>query len=543
MRMSKTCRYFICSAAILCGFARIVLGSGQEEHPTIDTIKYVVTIPSTTYKPVSVDMRIYRTEETKDEAYSSISLYQGMVKVSDFKVYTHEGREINYFNRAGRIMITLPKEWVDVKYNVRLGELDKHGHQGIQTDKNVLFGGEHVFFMPFQESMSKVEVEFKLPKKWKCIIPHSKGRRIVKKDTGWFDNYTILKNCYAFGSFRKKSFRYRRGKLRVWFPVDEELAPGNPDVLTKKCFRMYKYFAGLFGRGIRSYDMVLLGMAKDGKKIISGTGDRSFSSTIINGEMRDWQLMAHRMTHSYIDNYIKFRELHSPSSLWLLEAMTTYYENMAMGEGEYGPMTAEEGFADLFRRYLFYRTIRTDLRTVKPGDEAKLTGRTEVEYLHYTVAPLTLIAMDDMIRKRHGSMGGDYLLKWCIENSDDRTMFTNMIDNYSSFLGNSIDGFIDDFVKSNYVLPLWDRFKNLDEDPAKVVEGLEYYDNVLASWYKVDEVGYESPDLSLDGIDEVVAKAEAAGIHIPNQLLEQRIKDFSPTIYKLLIKHFYLKTQ
>ena len=61
--------------------------NGAEEEPvSIGSVKYTVTIPSTTSKRVHVNMRTFRADRGKDSAYSAMSLYQGVVDIKNLRV-------------------------------------------------------------------------------------------------------------------------------------------------------------------------------------------------------------------------------------------------------------------------------------------------------------------------------------------------------------------------------------------------------------------------------------------------------------------------
>jgi len=525
---------------ILSCVYKLAFASETDEYTSIGSIRYIVMVPSSPAQQISVDMRIFRSKETQDNAYSGALFYHDNVNLTEIKVFTDAGTEVPYFNRGGGIMITLPKNYADIKYTVKLSELSKHGHQGIQTAHNVLFAGEQVFMVPFREKMKEMSIEFKIPEGWNVFAGGIKNNKIVKKNTEWFDIYSILKNCYAFGNFKKQSYKNKNGKLNIWYP-GTELTPENIGIISNNSYKMFNYFTNLFGKAIKRYDIFILSSAQDGKKVFCGSGDSSMASTVIFNDSRDWQLMAHRMAHSFFDNFIKYKKVHAPPNLWLLEAITTYYENAAMGNGDYTEFTSQEGFAELYRRYIFLRTTNPEFSSIKPIDDEQLLSSAENEFLHYTQAPLLLLAMEDHINKLKDTKNGNYLLKWCIENSKNTVLIDNMLDSFNIYMGGALDGFIEDYVKNNRFVVLWDHFKNIKENPGKIAEQFAYFDDVLSSWYRVSNQTYEKHDFTLEGIEDIIMKAENEKVVIPDAMLAAGLKDFSPTVYKLLIKHFYSK--
>ena len=179
--------------SVYCAFGTVE-ASEDAEFNSIGSIKYVVELSSNPEQLLNVSMRVNRSAETRGNAYSGSLFYRDNVNMTSIRVFADDGREVDYFSRGGGIMITLPKFYADIKYTVKLGELGKHGHQGIRTAKNVLFAGEQVFMIPFQGKMKEIKIEFKCPRGWEAFTPGMKKNLITIRNSGWFDCYSILKN-------------------------------------------------------------------------------------------------------------------------------------------------------------------------------------------------------------------------------------------------------------------------------------------------------------------------------------------------------------
>ena len=526
---------------IFSGFYTSVLGADAdiEEQPSniVGSIEYTVSISSTTCDNISVNLRITRLPEARDTANPFIAIYKGNVDFRSLEIVKKDGERIPYRQSGEKMSVVLTEDHIDIKYEVHLGHLAKHGSQGIQTGSIVAFAGEHIFLIVLQDFVKDMKVKFNMPKGWSGIIPESKNPG--EKGYGWFEMFSLLKNCYAFGSFEKKAFRVKGCALNVYFSR-KELHIDEQDKFAGGCLKLYDYYCQLFNSAPKKYNIVLMNMTKEGERVFCGSGDSCQGSSITD-TMKDWQLLSHRMFHSFFDNIVRVKEIHLPPQDWLMEAMATYYENKSLDSIGDVRFSSREAFAELFRRYLYFRIIIPNLLVKSPKDEKTIESRGKMEFVHYAQAPLVLYALERHLKSIYGGLRCDFLLNWCIENRDEPGRFLDILQALNESVGGKLEDFIKKYIQLNDIIPLWDCFPGLKEDPGEIVKSLKDFDEIMYSWFLMDNLKYDRPDIKYikyssadDKLHDIINK----DVHFATPEIEERIMLFSPVLHALLVQFF-----
>lgn len=287
---------------------------------------------------------------------------------------------------------------ITVEYDVKPGNIARHGHQGYLDGRFGLVSGRNIFLFPSRpSSVGKVSVEFKLPSNWQVVSPwHGK--------TGE-NNFILSENDYkykvnlrdilweatlGFGRFKMRHMRVNGFDLYVHVPFDwpeERLR-----TITEHASGILKYQLELFGVNMKwEYTLIFVPKAADGGRVFGGCRALGQGFEMDPANVRNWELLSHRINHLF-NSYEPFAMyMAQRPDRWFVEATASYFEIKSVAS--LGDYKLEDRLKDyLFRRYKALKVCR-DARL---SSDYKQPYKTR-EYLHYAKGPLVAYLMDKKI--------------------------------------------------------------------------------------------------------------------------------------------------
>lgn len=478
-------------------------------------------------------------------------LYKGDIKYLEAKCYDYKSNKIEFNEKGNLVEIHNENESsIRFTYTIKLGQLDKHGHRGgLYTDLLTFDGGE-VLILPadafsidqkdIKVSVGKISIGYDIPKNWVSIVPFSKVTGLENKTItelsypAWSDIYDLGKSCFAFGKFKKYSYENGNGMLEVF--IDSANNFSYTDEVRGGLNSIYKYYANLFGRDINFSILLLRKDVNDGLYIIGGSSTQTLGATFDPDKARDWQLMGHRFFHAFFDTAVRRTTFHDAPQLWFYEGLATYYENMSMSSlpssiRERVGLDVSEDFLTLFKQYLYMREKDKYFFSFTPMDEEKFKNYKGItEFLHYTQAPLVIKAIDDIGYLKYGEH--DRLLKYILSNSEKQDLGLNELIQYA--IGDESNSFINTYMNTNELLPMWYLGDGKVENTQKTLQGLNDIEYSQWTWFRLLDAEYPLDTLSDKGLQILSHEAVEAGVHFAPEVTETEIKKLSPMLYALL---------
>ncbi|MGL4571167.1 MAG: hypothetical protein ACRCVJ_08895 [Clostridium sp.] len=465
------------------------------------------------------------------------NLYVGKISPFDIKCNL-KYKEKNNFIEVNK----LDNSHLELEYKVKIGKLAKHGHSGEMNNDILVFQGEQVFILPVEILSLKdmkdntceiISVNIKSLKKV-IQIPFYNGDILLKEaNIGWSDIYKIMKDSYVFGEFNEC---FKRDKMKI---ICENGVRLKEDI-KENIYNLYKYYCGLFKDNKELKVVVLNNSKEDNKGVICGCVGDSICASFDFNNIRDWQLLSHRMFHNFMDYKIKSKVFHITPNLWLTEGLATYYEiyaleSLSLKLKETLGVNSEEEFKKLFLRYLYMKFKNRDLLEIAPMEEGSLRSLGKVEFLHYTVAPLIIKYIEDIIYKKRKER--DTIITY-ISNLNYENRFS-MEKLFSFLLGKEKDSFAMAFLFNSEIIPLWYLSDGMEEE-KEIVNSINEYDYILWSWFQREGINYERSIVSHEDVKEGYEKmANRLNVNFSNKLYENMVKKASYTIY-ILLKKYYL---
>jgi hypothetical protein len=517
-------------------------------------LEYTVKPLSQKEKTVKVELEISNIPEGK-----KIQLYDGDVNSFDQSCTNADSSKVAFERKDGIIEIAGDdSKFIRLIYSVKLGEPGKHGHGGDFSKDLLTFSGEQAILFPVEAysidendikgKLGGISIKYDIPEGWKSIVPYAtkkKGNIISKTDKlSWNTFLDLRKECYAFGKF--EAYEYKKGKGKFTIYADTALNNKINDEIKQGLNGLYDYYSKLFGYELPEYSIVLLRKdPEDSLYIMGGSATQTIGATFDNENLRDWELMGHRLFHAFFDKKVNIHEFHAAPNVWFYEGLATYYENMSMKalpesiKVRLG-IDSEESFKLLYKKYLYMSLKDAHTLSIAPMDEEKFQNSQGMEeFLHYTQAPLVIKTIEESSVLKGNTP--DKMLKYILEHSNERNLLTvsNII---HEALGDVTNEFAQKYIFGKEILPLdFDNGEN-PENAEQVINSLNLMEYTLWTWFNSENPNYPLDKLGTLGLETLTQEAEKVGVHFASDDIENKVKRVSPTVYSLL-KQYALRAQ
>ncbi|MGL4373143.1 MAG: hypothetical protein ACRCS6_05115 [Turicibacter sp.] len=420
-------------------------------------------------------------------------------------------------------------------YEVSIGHLGKHGHQGYLTTDFLTFSGEKVLLLPLDVVSASDEkllqlvdqIEFdctqiKLPTLWTgCVL---------QKPT-WWDIYNLMKSCYVFGHF--DTCLDDECDECVQFYFDPIYTAVDKFEIKEVITCLYTYYERLFQQRIPKLLLCFFRYGESGETILGGASRMIIGSSIDVKSLRDWQLLSHRLFHAFMDHVLPQSAFHLPPHVWLTEGLATYYENMALDSLSI-EFKNRIGFSmtmsmnELYQRYLYFVIKDAPRLLMSPMQEPYLKSAGRLEFLHYTQAPLVVAFIHKLVGTPHS------IMEWLLEHDEKSFSLQVLIED---LLGPDSDTFADNYLFGIAIIPLWDLLKSSTQKEDQLLINLNEFEGLLDSWFSLEDRFYVRDYLDMTNLVKVSEFGMNHKFHFSSSLVEEQIKNYCPLLYRLLMVH------
>ena len=384
------------------------------------------------------------------------------MQLAGLRATTTGGRPLRTSAEPDRIRVHVGylRPRIRLHYTVTPGTLGRHGHQGLLQPDFGLVAGRTLFLAPDQTEFADARVRFLLPAGWTATHPWR------DRGGGWLDpryGKGLLRDSLRSTSIGLGAFAVdRRGHggntlaVRTW--------PGWDDKIRR---RLAERAHGIFGEFDRLFHPQLLGpftvflvpRAPDGQGVIAGYWSNGLGNST-DDDVVSWSLYAHRIAHvlnrdyphgTHLEPHDRWLPTQNPVN-WVNEGVAGFLEVAVPVHGNV--FRTDERFAQLFDRYA---RKEGPLMHAPPLAREAEGDADATEYLHYTKAPLVMVALDDLIRRRSAEKKDllTFLTGFYAKHREhrDAAPFFGELATYS---GIDVADFFDRFAREDeLVLPLW----------------------------------------------------------------------------------------
>lgn len=435
---------------------------------------------------------------------------------------------------------------IKISYKIKIGNFGKHGHKGTISDDLIAFSGDEVFLFPIEvlsiddkkesDFIKEIKIKYDFNKNLSSIVPfYSKEEDVsIIRNPYWHHIYELIKSPYVFGKFKDYNFKKDNLDLNIYNDNEESI---NEEVLNG-IKDLYSYYCSLFNTYKKHIDIIILRKEKDNNYILSGSGKNLIGSTFDFDNLRDWELLSHRLFHSFMDSKIKVKDFHRPPNLWITEGLATYYENIALESLNETlkfklKVDSDYEFLKIYKRYLYITLKDPNRFSIIPMEEGKITSGGKIEYLHYTKAPLIIKFIED--KRSKANLKENAILDYILNIKDFNNY--NLKDMFYKVLGMEVNIFAMNYLFGTEILPMF-YLNNRDENLEETIKDLNDYEYILWTCFFNEDSFYVKDKLSSYKLFEILKKAERENVRFAPILLEKEIEGFSKTIYALLKEYF-----
>lgn len=482
---------------------------------------------------------------------NTVTLYIGDKQITVNGCKDAQGRPAgDPYTNGGLMFITIGRgSKTFISYTAGIAAPGKHGSQGIITGDYAVFDGEEALLLPYDyynykpgsdraPLMGGISFDFNLPAGWERIT-----RRPAVKNPRWADIYGIAQDAFVFGKFTKIPGTARGLSAFALSSVPDPVSQETVDGFNS----LYAYYAKLFGSAPDLYSVIALPKA-DARtpQVIGGAGRGSVAASFDPDLLRDWQLLAHRMFHAFFDTAAPYAAIHMAPNTWFNEGLAAYYENMSMDAlpsrlKQRLDISVNGQFALLFDRFLYMRIKDPMVFNYPPMKEDQMPSQGNIEFLHYTYAPLIVKLLDDQARDKGGPP--DAALKFCVSHGasfDDRFV---AFETALNLLGQD-DGqkFCETYLMNPQIPPLW-YLKPYQPPDKEVLGELNDFEYVLGTWFKQDDANYHTDNISYEQLTEAEANLDKERASFVSAGMGGAIENYCAPVYALLNDYFYRAKQ
>lgn len=376
-----------------------------------------------------------------------------------------------------------PEGPIKISFEVPLGRVGKHGKNGGVASNYIVFEGGQFLILPQDIANATAHNVYdlnicynKIPSNWKGLIPYPKNkeqRQTQVKDIQWSQLYNIARSSYAFGAFKEVSTKEKR--LNVY--CLDQSSFEEKSLIGDNINRLYEFYIEKFGFSAK----VNLLLLEEEMKLIGGSGYPTISASFNPKHRRDWELLSHRLFHSFFESKEATGSMHMPPQLWFFEGLATYYENRSM-EALSNELKEKLGYADgqglmeLYERYTYGYYKDTETCRIVPMQEEAIIRPEQVEFLHYTLAPLIIENMVEWQKAlgKKEDLALDYVLR-------NRQKAVTVKDILTKTLADQSVDFAKAYLFNNEYMTL--NFAGLaSRDQEEIVKSLQVYEDTMSSW-------------------------------------------------------------
>ncbi|GEM_PF-4704095 len=399
---------------IVCCFLVACSESAGQSSLASDTLRYQVSFIDSSQQRLRIEMDLPLS--TPGQA---VTLYGGVAGEYDLlslHAITPTGQAYKLHQDGRYSYLEAPagarNDRVRVIYEMRIGGLGRHGHQGNFDDRFAAFDGRLYLVPKEQAHIREILVRFDttdLPDHYRIISPWQltatpNQYRVTDYGQPQLLFKSLQKSLGVVGPFELHTEQV--GDTRVELYTYAGWQADEQQMLVDTSLKLFRYFNQQFDYEVIGgpYQIVWHPRAKDGRKIWTAVWSNGMAYEMVPGNaaamQRNWELFGHRVAHP-INEYAPWGMRFShPDEHWFLEGWASYIELEAGQQS--GVFDATVRWERLYQRYL-EGISREGLTLDFPlAQERQINDPDVKEFIHYTKAPLVTRLLANLIRVESG---------------------------------------------------------------------------------------------------------------------------------------------
>ena len=340
-----------------------------------------------------------------------------------------------------------------ISYDLKPGELGRHGHQGIVSEGFAVVDGRAWMVPSVPLEAARIRIE--RPHHWSVASRYD-------ETNGWLNIHPLptgrvsdelQRACMAFGPFNEERKVVGATEVRVFSP--RNWPESHQKNLNQKSFALYQWFYDELGYDVGAPVAVVWTPMADKERIFGGAHGSTNCMEHPEDRLRNWQLLAHRVGHG-MNKYVPTGMiLGDQRDLWFTEGFASYIEIVATaGSGA----VRDEGYWNTLLEKHFKRIKKHPKWHHRPLRDQTNVKNDEVEYVHYTRAPIVAKMLAYWLEKKSGrTLEGFMKETWAKHGRYQGSIALR--DDLEDYAGVSLEDFWSVMVdQDGPLVPVWDEY-------------------------------------------------------------------------------------
>lgn len=406
-----------------------------------------------------------------------LKLYKGKTKVINASAFVPVKQDKNfmYFKIDN-------KDSLLIEYTVELETSSRFGILGAIKNDIIAFAGEQAFMMPVealklgkdnQDNCFEITIDFKLKGFKNAIIPFAnENNRIQIVAKSFNEIFELSKSSYIFTDAPVPV----NSNLNIFANYDLK------EDVKKNITAIYDYYASLFKSKI-DLKIILL-KNNQARRIFAGASKYNIAMSFDEANRQDYKFLSNKIFLSFITQLINKQELLTPPNLWIVEGLSTYYENKSLeildsSLKENLNISFDAEMKKLYRIYRYSVAKNEKIYNFPPLLDGGLKAFALIEYLYNIKAPLLIKLFED----NASLYEDDNIIKYLINlEPKDKFLQPNM---FKAILKEKIDDIAPKYIFGTEIIPLdIDITGNIEE----IKTTLEDFEKTMATYFAFENI-------------------------------------------------------
>lgn len=406
-----------------------------------------------------------------------LKLYKGKTKVVNASAFVPVKQDKNfmYFKIDN-------KDSLLIEYTVELETSSRFGILGAIKNDIVAFAGEQVFMMPVEslklgkdakENCFDINVDFKFKGFKNSLIPFATENNKIQ---------LVAKNFNEIFEFGKAPYIFTDQP----FPIKSELNLFSnyelPKSVEHNITLIYNYYSTLFENKI---DLTLTLLKNVGKRrMFVGASKNDIALSFDENNKQDYKFLSNKIFLAFITQLVDKQELITPPNLWIVEGLSTYYENKSLevldsNLKENLNISFDDEMKKLYRIYRYSVAKHEKIYNFPPLLDGGLKAYALIEYLYNIKAPILIKLFEDNASLYEEDNIVKYLIKLTAK---DKFLQPNM---FKAILKEQIEEIAPKYIFGTEIIPLDIDIKG---DIGEIKPVLEDFEKTMATYFAFENL-------------------------------------------------------
>ncbi|MGL4450203.1 MAG: hypothetical protein ACRCTZ_03290 [Sarcina sp.] len=406
-----------------------------------------------------------------------LRLYKGKAKIVNANAFVPVKQDKNFMHFK-----IDKKDSLLIEYTVELETSSRFGILGAIKNDIIAFAGEQVFLMPVEalklgkeakENCFEITIDFKFKGFKNSMIPFANENNRIQ---------IVAKNFSEMFELGKAPYVFTDTPIPVNSGLNLFANYDLSDDIKNNIKSIYNYYVSLFESKI-DLNLTILKNASI-RRIFAGASKYNIAISFDANNKQDYKFLSNKIFLSFITQLVDKQELLTPPNLWIVEGLSTYYENKSLEVldielKENLNISFDEEMKKLYRVYLYSTTKYEKIYNFPPLLDGGLKAYALIEYLYNIKAPVLIKLFED----NASLYAEDNMIKYLIGlTPKDKFLQPNM---FKAILKEKVEEIAPKYIFGTETIPFNGDFTG---DAQTIKPLLEDFEKIMATYFAFENL-------------------------------------------------------